>query len=283
MVDAFVKQLDGCTYVVDGVANCGGKNCTCAGHAMWMYHVSQGRVKMTSCEVRRDTGDRAGGTNLHQMQDVSDKHGVARGTLWAPGRFDDMRRLAMTNLYIIHAGIGYGPLVGTPNDCFGGGFRGAHDIVIKGASLAGVRYGDGGADRRRAGIPSGWQTMSWSKLRQCTNALPLEANGPTLAQDYGDGYVFALISPRDAIPEVTRWRVHIDAPDPPRFWLWNMPFGIKRESVTKATYICSLTRLKSPAGVWYGWYRIISKADGSHTDNAGLFLTSNRYVDAVRI
>lgn len=285
-IDKFKTQFDGCTLVECGGKAMSGLNCGAAGEAMSLFRSTQGRVDVSSCHVRDLMNDCDGGTNFEQAKAVSDHYGVTVGALWQPGRLSALKTLMLANAYPIQVSIGYAPLVGTANDCFRGQFKGAHRIYVKGASLTtGVRYGDPGANGRYAGCPSGWQSMSWSMFARVTGALPLKDGGPTLQQDYGDGYVFAYIGPKDPVPvAVTKWKVHIEAPDPPRLALKDKPYGTVKASVTKATYICTLSKDKSPYnGLVYSWYRIVSKVDGSHTDNAGLYLTPNKYVEAVRL
>lgn len=59
-----------------GGASFGWLNCTPTSFAMAMEKATLGRVRLTGCDVRRETGDRSGGTNLAQCALVAEKHGV---------------------------------------------------------------------------------------------------------------------------------------------------------------------------------------------------------------
>lgn len=51
-------------------------NCTPTSFAMAMEKATLGRVRMTGCDVRKQTGDLSGGTMLSQCAAVAHKHGV---------------------------------------------------------------------------------------------------------------------------------------------------------------------------------------------------------------
>lgn len=251
-MDRFVKQLDGCTYCS------GGLNCTCACHAMWLYRASGGKIKLSACSVRRATGDRVEGTNLDQMREIAASHGIA-GRLWKPGDFSELRRLVLTGRYAAHVNIGYNVLANTDWDCFGGGFRGAHDLFVRGGTANDANIGDPGADGRRPTIPNGWQEIPWDLLERAASALPLNENGKTLAKEYGSGKVFTLITPPDPVTVSTRWAVTITSYTP----LYTLPNGRPAGAVSRATYLCN--RPPKVRNEW--WYKILSKVDGSYTDN----------------
>lgn len=280
MVDKFKSQFDHCQLcgkIMDGF------NCSCSSEAMFLFRATQGKVDISSCHVRDLTNDCSGGTDLGQMKAVSEHYGVNVGALWRPGKFDALKDLLLKNVYPAHVQGGYAPLAGTEWDCFRGGFRGGHDIYVKEANAFGVRYADPGANGRYPGCPSGWQTMPWYMLRRFANALPLKDGGPTLAQEYGDGFVYAYIGPRDPVIIVEHWLVTIDGGQAHRTSLLDKPFGTKKSSVSIASYICTLSKVNSSAGVPYWWYRIVSKADGSATSNAGRVFTPTRYTHGVEV
>lgn len=259
-IERFVKQLDGCTYCS------GGLNCTCACHAMWMHRASQGRVSMSACGVRSETGDRTGGTTLRQMQAISMKHNIAGGTLWLPGTFDKLRDLVMTGRYGTHVNIGYNVLANTRYDCFSGNFRGAHDTFISAGDSNNARVGDPGADGRRTGIPKGWQSMPWELLERAAGALPLSTGGPTLAQEYGSGRVYAYLTPPDPIVSNQKYRVRIDGPTP----IYDKPNGRRVGGVSSATYNCIRAR-EADGKVWY---RILLN---SKTTNRGRYFRASAF------
>jgi len=192
MTDLFVKQLDGCVYVS------GGYNCTAASEAMWLFRASQGKVKETSCQVRVETGDRVGGLTLEQAQAVSTKHGITGGRLYKPTDFSILKTLILTGRYGAIVQIGYRAIAGTAFDCFSGNFVGGHAVFVKGGNSSYAFVGDPGADGRRAGIPTGWQSYPWSLLQKAAGMLPL-GDGRTLTQAAGLGKVYAYMTPADAI------------------------------------------------------------------------------------
>lgn len=275
-VDKFKTQFDGCTL-------CGGKhmdglNCGAAGEAMFLYRATQGRVDVSSCHVRDLMNDCDGGTNFAQAKAVSEHYGVSVGALWQPGRLSALKTLLLTNRYPVQVSIGYRPLMGTANDCFGGQFPGAHRIYVKGAGSTGIRYGDPGANGRRADVPLSWQTMSWTMFGRVTGALPLSDGGPTLEQDYGTGYVYAYIGPADPVPATSLWNVTIRVPTGvPAVQLYTRPFvkvtptPTDSGRVRNAGYRCERTKVN---GYW--WFRILDAGT-----NHGRFFTPSRYTTAV--
>ena len=185
VVDIFVRQLDGCTYVY------GGLNCTCAVHAMWMFRASQGRVNVTACSVRRETGDKSGGTHLGQMEPISRAHGITGGVVYRPIAATTLVDLLETGRYGAHVQGSYSAFAGTQYDCFPG-FRGNHDWYVSGPSTGSTwRVGDPGADGRRAGIPKGYQDIPIALMLRA--AALLDVGGRTL----GTGKVYAYITPPD--------------------------------------------------------------------------------------
>jgi hypothetical protein len=62
--------------VINGQA-LGWKNCTPLSFAMGMYKSTLGRVTMSGCAVRRETGDVIGGTTIEQCAKVAVAHGVS--------------------------------------------------------------------------------------------------------------------------------------------------------------------------------------------------------------
>jgi hypothetical protein len=266
VADIFVKQLDGCTY------KSGGFNCTCAVHAMWMYRASGGTLRKTACQVRQASGDTSGGTNLEQMQAVSSHFGVSRGTLYRPGLFLKVRDLVLTGRHAAHVQIGYRLLRNTKWDCFGGNFGGAHDLYVNGGDANNAHYADPGADGRRPGIPTGYQTMPWDLLERCASNLPIADNGLTVAQEFGSGRVYALVTPADPLASGVKITMQIDGYTP----LYYSPGGMRDGAVSKATYVCTRSKVD---GLW--WYKIVSKVGGGKTANAGKFFKPTRFTRPV--
>lgn len=224
MVDIFVKQLDGCTYVD------GGLNCTCAAEAMWLFRATQGRVNLTSCRVRRDTGDKQGGTHLGQMEQVSIAHGVTTGRVFRPATFSMLETLIATGRYGAHVNISYRTIAGTRHDCFSGNFHGNHDYYVSGVgSTKGTwRVGDPGADGRRSGIPHSYQDIPISVVR--TAAADLDLGGRRL----GTGLVYTYITPPDPIPTVAHFAASVIKVtqlwnDATGQWVYKLPVGTKLE------------------------------------------------------
>lgn len=270
MSNIFVKQLDGCTYCS------GGQNCSCACHAMWLYRASGGRIKLTACQVRRKTGDTSGGTNLRQMATITAALGVKAGSLWLPGSFAKSRQLVLSGRYGGHFQIGYNIIANTQWDCFEGNFRGGHDWFIKGGTANVAYVGDPGADHRRSGIPLGYQAIPWEIVERACATLPLSSGGPTLAQEYGSGYVFTYLTPPDPVVSTERWKVVITG----QTGLYDAPYGRKVSGVTAATYICTESDRKNPTtGVIQHWFQILPTAK---TDNRGLWISPSRYTAITR-
>lgn len=206
--EIFTKQLDGCTYLVDGRPS-GGSNCSCAAEADWLYRASQGRIHTTSCHVRSLTGDRSGGTTLDEMQAVSEKYGITLGRVYRPMLFSTLRMILLGGRHGAIVQIGYSAIRGTPYDCFRGNFGGGHAVYASRASSTAARIADPGADGRYAGCPSGYQSYPWSVLANAANKLPIKVDQSTgrilltLEQDVGPGHVYAYVTPADPIPAYT--------------------------------------------------------------------------------
>jgi hypothetical protein len=192
MTDIFVKQLDGCGYLVDGVPS-GGFNCTCAVEAMWLFRASGGRINVTACECRRRTGDRSGGTHLGQMEDVSESFGITGGKVYRPIATTTALGLIATRRYGTHWQGSYSVLADTPYDCFRGRFRGNHDWYISGpGTRAGtLRVADPGADGRYDGCPRGYQDIPISLMSLA--AARLDVGSRML----GTGLLYAYFTPPD--------------------------------------------------------------------------------------
>lgn len=267
-IERFVKQLDGCTYVS------GGLNCNCASEAMWLYRASQGTISISSCDVRRRTSDRSGGTNLEQADAVSRQFGITTGRIYKPIDFDSLWSLMQTGRYGAILQIDYSPIAPTPMDCFDNQFTGAHSIFLtRPADASHVVGGDPGADGRRSSIPKGFQTYPKELLRTAGGLLgPVDANGHTVAQRYGPGKVFAYLTPPDPINN--RFRVTIAGPVRLYYGVGGLADGL----VTSASYICDRTKRD---GLW--WFTIVSKANGSSTGLRGRAFKPNRYVTAHRV
>lgn len=269
--ERFVRQLDGCAYCP------GGQNCTCACEAMWLYRASQGRIVTSACAVRRRTGDRTGGTNLEQMQHVSSGLGITGGVLYRPTLFAKVRDIVLTGRYGAIIQIGYSQIAGSTWDCFDGEFRGGHALYLSRGTLATGHAADPGADGRRPSIPTGFQNYPWAVLERAASALPL-GGGATVGSEFGSGRVYAYVTPADPLPPKAQFIVAIEGtPGEPRTYtnLYVAPNGQKVGAVSVATYVCARS---SVSGIW--WYRILSKADGSFTKNAGRWFKPNRYTTA---
>ena len=188
--ERFVKQLDGCTYCS------GGLNCNCASEAMWLWRASQGKIATSSCDVRRRTGDKAGGTNLEQIEQVSLGYGITTGRVYKPimatALFDMVRNGRGAVLQ-----IGYSVIAGTRFDCFDGRFRGGHSLYLSRVDGSYTYAADPGADGRRSSIPRGFQSYPTSLLIKAAGALQLSVGGQTVNQRYGLGRAFAYVTPQD--------------------------------------------------------------------------------------
>jgi len=209
------------------------------------------------------------------MQTISLQQGIAGGVLWRPGRFARMRDLILTGRHGAHVNVGYNVLANTRWDCFGGGFRGAHDVYVSRGDANYARVGDPGANGRRAGIPTGFQSMPWDVLERAAGALPLSTNGPTLAQEYGSGTVYTYLTPADPRIVLKRFRVVIDGNTTTRRTpLYSAPNAVRIGAVSDASYIVTRSKV---AGLW--WYRIVSKANGDRTANAGRYFKPNGWME----
>jgi hypothetical protein len=275
MADRFVKQLDGCGY------HTGSDNCTCACHGSWLFRATGGRLVCSACTVRRETGDTVGGTNLHQMRDNADDHAIKGYTLWTPGLADKVRQLVLTGRYGTHWNVGYGVIAGTRWDCFEGGFRGAHDLYVKGGDAEFAYYADPGADGRRDGIPEGWQSIPWDLLFRAAAALPLSKGGPTLAQEYGSGRVYALLTPPDPIIVLPKYLVIIDGNTTDRRTpMYSAPYGERLGAISDASYIVTKRDVVNPAtGKPVHWYKVVGTPSGRPTGNLNRWFTPNRWME----
>lgn len=187
--EVFVRQLDGCTYMG------GGFNCTCASEAMWLYRASQGRVHLTSCQVRTETGDRSGGTNLTQVDAVSRHHGITGGRIYRPISATLLESLVATGKYGFIIQVLYLPLSNTPFDCWSGNFKGNHAMYVSGpgAKPGTWRVADPGADGRRQGIPTGYQDIPSNLMLKA--AAMLDIGGRAL----GGGKAYVYATPPDPV------------------------------------------------------------------------------------
>ncbi len=207
MVDIFIKQLDGCAYMS------GGFNCTAASGAMAAYRASGGRVHLTACQVRTETGDRSGGTNLSQIDAVLQHHGI-HGKIYRPISANAFSDLIATGKYGAIIQVLYRPISGTAYDCWSGHFKGNHAMYIKGpGSRPGTwSVADPGADGRRAGIPRGFQDMPIALVLKA--AAMLDVGGHAL----GAGKVYAYLTPPDPVTVPTPHRGAVVTRATP---LWN--------------------------------------------------------------
>lgn len=223
MVDKFTKQLDGCTY------KSGGFNCTCACHAMWLYRASQGKINITACQCRTKTGDRSGGTNLRQMEQISLSYGISTGRVYQPAKFDTLLSLLRTGRYGAHINIHYSSIKGTKYDCFSGGFSGNHDWYCSGmGTIAGtLRIADPGADGRRPGIPNGYQNIPISVVKTAAGRLNLATSG---YRALGFGLVYAYVTPPDPATAANHHKARVSKQtqlwnDSSKKWVWIQPVG----------------------------------------------------------
>lgn len=217
MVDTFVKQLDGCSYLVNGVPS-GGFNCTCAAHAMWLFRASGGKIKITSCFCRMLTGDRSGGTHLGQMEAVSKRYGITDGRVYRPISTTTLKQLAATKRYGFHLNVHYSVISGGIYDCFKNRFHGNHDFYISGpGTKAGTwRAADPGADGRAPGIHTGFADYPIDLLLRAAAALDVsDPDEPYRALGSGRAYVY--LTPPDPIPPSNHYRATISKPTA----LWN--------------------------------------------------------------
>jgi hypothetical protein len=264
--ERFVKQLDGCTYHPPG------ENCTCACEAMWLYRASQGRIITSSCDVRRRTGDDEGGTRLEQVEAVSKQYGITTGIVYKPMLISKLWSLMDTGRYGAILQIDYSPIAPTQYDCFDSHFFGAHAIYLtRPSGASSVVAGDPGADGRRSTIPKGWQTYPRSLLTKAAGMLDIGDAGHPLTLDsrYGAGHCFAYVTPPD--PAGVKYLATISGP----VSIYNRPGGTVVGRVTKATYICTRSKID---GLW--WYTILTTSSGGATSLRGKAFKPNRYVEA---
>lgn len=251
VIEKFVSQFDGCTYMP------GGYNCTMAAEAMWLHRASQGRISVSSCTCRTLTGDRSGGTNLSQAEQVSIHYGVIRGVRYSPADFDSIAHYVLTGRYGSHLDISYGTVAHTALDAFHGGFSGNHDIYLSGpGSTPGtIRVGD-----------PGWTSFrDWpiSVLKNAAGRLDL-GGGQTINSEYGGGKCYAYVTPADPAVATTLYHVVFSG----RTTLYSAPNGRIVGAVTRASYA---VRKAKVGGLW--WYLIV--APGSA--NNGRWFKPTRY------
>lgn len=224
MVDVFVTQFDGCNYLVDGRPS-QGKNCTCAAEAMYLYRASQGRIRVTSCQVRMRTGDRFGGNHLGQMEQVSHAFGITEGKVYRPITAASLLILLKTGRYGTHWNGSYSVMVGTPYDALNGRFRGNHDWYVSGIAADGktLRVGD---PARRAG----YQSIPTDLMLRAAARLDL---GDGML---GTGKVYAYITPPDPIPKAPHYRAVVTAAtalwnDTTKRWVFNGANAIPKGTI----------------------------------------------------
>ncbi len=221
VAEVFVKQLDGCKYCS------GGLNCTAASGAMAAFRGSAGRVVLSACQVRAETGDKQGGTNLSQIDAVLRHHGVV-GRIYRPIAAATFVALMETGRYGAIIQISYRAIAGTAYDCFGGKFRGNHAEYISAPGPGETwRVGDPGADGRRAGIPRGYQNIPISLMLRA--AAQLDIGGRAL----GTGLVYAYLTPADVVTVPTPHRGSVVTVatslwnDQTKRWVFNGPNALK--------------------------------------------------------
>jgi hypothetical protein len=222
MVDTFVTQFDDCNYLVDGKPS-GGKNCTCACHAMWLFRASGGKIKLSSCQCRMRTGDRFGGTHLGQMEQISKEFGITTGKVYRPLAVNVAIDLLLTGRYGSHWQGSNAPYVGTPYDASRGRFFGNHDWYISGPGTAPKTFR--AADPQRlAGyrdIPIELMVRSAARLDMGDGLL-------------GPGKVYCYFTPPDPIPPVTHYKAIVSKTtqvynDSTGQWVYKLPVGTKLE------------------------------------------------------
>lgn len=231
MVDTFVKQLDGCNYLVNGQPS-GGFNCTCAAHAMWLFRASGGKIRISSCFCRQMTGDRSGGTHLGQMEQISIRYGITGGRVYRPIGTTVLKQLIATGRYGSHINVYYDAISGGIFDCFKNRFHGNHDLYISGpGTKPGTwRVADPGADGRAAGIHTGYADYPIDLVLRAAALLDVsDSDEPYRALGSGRAYVY--LTPPDPIVIPTnhhRARVvkaHKLWNDQSQKWVWEQSVG----------------------------------------------------------
>jgi hypothetical protein len=268
----FVPQLDGCVLRGESI---GGRNCTCASMAMWLYRASQGKITTTSCHVRDLTNDCDGGTNLDQMVEIAKHYGITGYTLYKPTTTSHLEALLKTGRYGAIIDIDYSPLACTSHDCFRCRFFGNHAVYGESGNAITLRYGDPGADNRdgvAGGIPAGYQNIAWATMWKAAGLL--DVGGMTLNQKRGWGHVYALLTPVDPPVSTIECDVVISGPTA----LYSSPGGNRVRFVRAAEYLCEARKY---SGSW--WYKVITRSDGSVAANKGLYCRPGKYVDSTRI
>jgi len=220
MVDIFCTQFDGCNYLVDGKPS-GGKNCSCACHAMWLYRASGGKIKLTSCQVRMRTGDRFGGTHLGQMEDISKQFGITTGKVYRPIAATTALALIAMGRYGTHWNGSNSVMVGTPYDNSHGRFFGNHDWYVSGPGTLPktLRVADPQRLARYQDIPIDLMLKAAARLDTGDGIL-------------GAGKVYAYFTPPDLIPPVNHFQATVTKAtslwnDSTQRWVFNGTNAIK--------------------------------------------------------
>lgn len=203
MSEIFVKQADGSTYQWS--------NCTCASDAMWLYRASAGKVRTTGAAVRYLTGDKSGGTTLAQMDEVNTSHfGVPCIPLYGIDIDDLWARIREGRGAIIQ--YGYGPLLGT-RWASSRIFAGNHASYVPEVATRTGTLGDPLADGRFSWVPRGYQDdVPLSLLREAAGELVIGTRNNQPVR-LGAGRVYAMLTPKDAVPTVPPARIVTTAPD----------------------------------------------------------------------
>lgn len=209
MVDTFVTQFDGCNYLVDGKPS-GGKNCTMACEAMYLYRASAGKIVLTSCQCRMRSGDRYGGTHLGQAEEISKDFGITTGKVYRPlGASVALDLLATGRYGCIWQGSN-APFIGTPYDASNGRFSGNHAWYVSGpgSTPKTLRVADPQRLARYQDIPIDLMLRAAARLDLGDGLL-------------GTGKVYCYFTPPDPIPPVAHYKATVSTATS----LWNDATG----------------------------------------------------------
>jgi len=251
MVDTFVTQFDGCNYLVDGKPS-GGKNCTMAVEAMFLYRASGGKIVVTSCQCRMRSGDRSGGTHLGQAEEISKQYGITAGRVYRPLSTASARSLLETGRYGTHWNGSNSAMIGTPYDNSGGRFRGNHDWWVSGMGTEAATYRVADPQRKH-----GYQDIPISLMEKAASRLDVS----DITEPYrplGAGKVYCYFTPPDELPPVNHQKAVVTRTtqlwnDQGGYWVYKVPVNTKLEvrgrqfpkggvatyPVTCGTYACN--------------------------------------------
>lgn len=216
---------------------------------------TQGRYQFSPGSMHDRQSDKLGGIGV---DDVADAFATVGQTLLTPDYYDwnDVMAAVKARRHVV-IGVDYGKVPYDYQSQKGGDFSHAMGIDDYRSSDGRILVYDTLATNSR------W--MPQSAIRPAAEALALQGRGSS-------GRLFVgLTAQRPLLVAEVRYRVVITGYTP----LYSAPYGTKLGAVTKATYICTRSKVD---GLW--WYRIRSKVDGSATANAGRYFKPNRYTEA---